>query len=377
MMFNTKFKTVAIEYGMGTQAISEFPLRVEMENFQAKRFSGIGFGLDALLARLASEGEALERATWRYGALWNSAVLSYKSPFLPDEVKVLFTKKEQEEMHSLPSVAYKAWSSEGEALMIPSVLLFFYPKRKQFGEQHAVTTGWAFHSSKSEALAQAYREVIERDLQMLFWHDRLGDYLSCVSSSRKNKWLSSYGGKVESRAKIYLLEMPLKLHSSIHTDAWFSLVFIVNDEAPYLSIGSAVKASAHKAFETAMGEMMMLRSYQYEMILTGEKNSDEFNYKSHVTKATYEKKSQTRVKKLIANLKGNKENILDYSEHAYQVVYLDPPPQTREGVVAKVWVDRTQGMVPAGFQYKVCEHWQTFWQVSQASWEANAWHPYP
>jgi len=378
-MLTTKFKTVITEYGVGIMATTEFPLRVEIENNIGKNFFGIGFSLDALLARLASEGEAIERSTWRYGALWNSATISYLDIFLPEDTTLLFSKEEQKRMKRSPSLVYHAKSSNGELLHIPSEAIFFYPKRKQFGSHHSVTTGWAFHTSKSEALAQGYREVIERDLQMLFWHNRLDKYLKIIPKSKTQKWLKTYGQTPNKNSELYILQMKIKLHPSIHSSGYFTLAIQLSQKAPYISVGSAIKESDYGSFQTAIGEMIMLHTNQYNMILSALKYSDEFSYNSHISRATYEKTSRDRVRELISIILKTKKRLnLDYSKHNYQVVYLDPPPNTLNGVVAKVWVDNTQGMVPAGFkEYKVSNYWKEKWNMSQAQWQENIWHPYP
>ena len=378
-MLTTKFQTVITEYGVGIKATTEFLLRVEIDNNIGKKFLGIGLSLDALSARLASEGEAIERSTWRYGALWNSATLCYDNMFLPEDTTLLFSKEEQNNMTRSPSLVYRGKSSNGELLSIPSEALFFYPRRKQFGSHHSTTTGWAFHTTQSEALAQGYREVIERDLQMLFWHNRLDKYLEIIPKNKTQKWLKAYGQTPNKDSELYLLQMPIGLHPSIHANGYFTLAIQVRKKIPYLSIGSAVKESAHGSFQTAIGEMIMLNSHQYDMVLTDIKYDDEFSYNTHVTQATYEKTARDRVQEIIFTLLKRKEKLkLDYSKHNYQVVYLDPPPKTVKGVVAKVWVDKTHGMLPAGFkEYRVSNHWKEKWNMSQTEWQENAWHPYP
>ena len=376
-MLNTTFKTVVSEYGVGIEAESTFSLRVEMEALKSQKILGLGFGLDALLARFASEGEAIERSTWQYGALWNSAYFTYGELFLPENVSLLFSKEDEKEIMQLPSFCYGGEDSKGKVLSIPYKALFFYPKWKQFGNQHSVTTGWAFHSSKREALAQGYREVIERDLQMLFWHDRLGEYLTLLPQHQVDKYLEVYGKPLVKGSKFYLLQMPLKLHNTIHDKGYFTLVVQLSEEAPYVTTGSAVKEFEHDSFHSAMGELIVLRSYQYEMLLTDVNNSDEFSFESHIAKAIYEKSIRDKIEKMLTKIAKNGSQMLDYSKNDYQVVYLDPPPETRKGVVAKVWVDNTQGITPAGFKYKICSHWKKVWKMTQREWQENVWHPYP
>ena len=381
-MLTTTFHTMVTEYGMGTNCKTEFSFRTNMDSLEPQLFSGIGFSTDGLSARFASEGEAIERATWMYGALWNSASFSSNSIYLPDDVSLLFSKEHQEELKKVPSITFPALSSNGDRLDIPAEAIFYYPKKRQFLKHHSVTTGWAFHNTKEEALAQGYREVIERDLQMLFWFGRLSSYLHKLPLTLVESWTEEYGvskKQLQSKtSKLHLVQLEVKLHPSMGEKGYFTLAIVVSNEAPYLSVGSALKPSSKASFSTAMGEMIMLRSYQYDLVLRGQKEDNEDSYGVHVSHATHQKEMRDKTEKLLSTIETSVDSkSLDYSTHNYQVVYLKPPPQTLKGVIAKVWVDNTQGMVPIGFDYTLCLRWRDEWRVTQQEWDANRWHPYP
>ena len=388
-MLNTTFHTLVTEHGIGTQCKAQLLLRTNLEELEPQLFLGIGFSPDGLLARFAAEGELVERATWMYGVLWNSASFSMHSIYLPDDVSLLFSKEHQKELQSVPSITFSAISSCGEELNIPAEAIFHYPKKRQFLKHHSVTTGWAFHSSKKEALAQGYREVIERDLQMLFWFGRLSSFLYRLPSTLLELWGEEYGiSKKQLQSKtseLYLIQLGVKLHPSIGRNGYFTLAIVVSDKAPYLTVGSALKTSPKASFSTAMGEMIMLRSYQYDLVLRAKKDDNEESYGVHVSQATYQTTMRDKTKKLLSTIETSlpskclafTDKRLDYGTQNYQVSYFKPPPQTLKGVVAKVWVDNTQGMVPLGFEYTLCSRWKDEWNVTQQEWDANRWHPYP
>lgn len=383
-MLNSRFDTLVTELGKGLQCTANLTLRTTLSASNVQHVSGIGFSPNALSARFAAEGEALERATWQFGALWNTVYFPDLACTFPEETQLILSAEHLKRLSESPCAALPLYTNKDAnnppSQWCPAEAVFFFPKLSQTLQIHAVTTGWAYHSSKEEATAQGYREVIERDLQMLFWFGRLKPYLQCISDKQMQDWMRPYAPT--EKIPLQIVQMAVSLPKRFGGIAYFTLAICMTEEKPYLSIGSALKTDAQGSFQNALGECLMLRSHQYEQLLSGITEAPDNSYSTHVIRATRETKMRDKTIGLFstqtqAREASLKEPRLDYQHQPYYVTYLKPPPVTQYGYVAKVWVDGCQGMVPIGFPYGVTKRWQQDWGINATTWEDNRWHPYP
>jgi ribosomal protein S12 methylthiotransferase accessory factor YcaO len=376
------FRSLVTETGAGTLCQARLALRVDAAEREARVFSGIGFGIDGLSARFAAEGEALERATWACGGLWNSvqvcAQVSNNARVLPEEAALLLPAKWRRRLMERPATVIPAWEGE-KSVWIPAAAAFFYPTPAHDCKRHSVTTGWAFHADRESAAAQAYREVVERDLIMLYWYGRLGTYLRPLAPTVVEDWgrlcgLSGDGGPLR------VLQTLVRLPARFGGDTCYTLVLHAADEMPYLSVGSALKPEPRQSFASAVGEYLMLRSHQHEQVLCGTREAPDTDFPAHVIRANREVGLRDETVALVqadTRLDARAEPRLDYRHLRYWLAYFDPPPMTRRGVVAKAWIDGCQPMLPAGVPCGLVERWRRDWHINLEEWEQRRWHPFP
>ena len=182
------FRSLVTETGAGTLCHATLPLRVDPAEREPRVFSGIGFGVDGLSARFAAEGEALERATWAAGALWNSVRFTDAPRVLPEEAALLLPAKWRRRLLERPATVISALENGENKVCIPAAAAFFYPTLSHDWKRHSVTTGWAYHTDRETAAASAYCEVVERDLAMLYWQGLLGAYLQPLAADTIQDW---------------------------------------------------------------------------------------------------------------------------------------------------------------------------------------------
>src|SRR5690242_12588482 len=89
-------QTVATDIGWGFLAIAAISIRARKNHVQPDLITGVGFSSDPLRARFAAEGEAIERATWRMGGIWNDACLAKVENVLPEEIRTTITNELQD-----------------------------------------------------------------------------------------------------------------------------------------------------------------------------------------------------------------------------------------------------------------------------------------
>ena len=172
----------------------------------------------------------------------------------------------------------------------------------------------------------------------------------------------------------------MRLPSRFGGKAYYTLVLHPSDEMPYLSVGQALKPGARQSFASAVGEYLMLRSHQHEQVLCGITEAPDTDFGAHVIRANRETGIRDKAVALIhsnTRLDALIEPRLDYSHHRFWLAYFDPPPVTRQGVVAKVWVNGCQPMLAAGVPCGLVERWRRDWSISLDEWEQNRWHPFP
>jgi ribosomal protein S12 methylthiotransferase accessory factor YcaO len=377
-LLDLSFRTLVTELGIGTQCTSTIPIRTSFSELEPEFFSGAGFSTNPLLARFAAEGEMLERATWRAGILWNNVYLPDELCQIPEEAQLLLSTKNFERLSTKPCTAIRVIHHDKHQSWIPSEVVFHTPKLAQNIKHNSATTGWAYHVTKEMAAAQGYREVIERDLQMLFWFGKLKPFLSRIPINQLQQWYADFA--VDTKNVIKVLQLKVNIASCFGDTAYFTLVIYVSDDEPYLSIGSSLKIDAKQSFLNAMGECIMLRSHQYEEFIKGVKQASDNSYNAHAIRATRKTEMRDKVLTLFAtsnDVDSLSDSRLDYSKLNYQIAYLQPPPVINHGTVAKVWVEGCQNMVPAGFPYDVTKRWQNSWGINNKQWKENRWHPYP
>ncbi len=375
------FQTLVSELGMGTQCSARFSLRTDPAEVIGQIFTGIGFGIDAWSARQAAEGEALERATWQDGALWNSVYFPDELGVLPEEARLMLKPGHLARLAAQPAASIPAAFGDGaKPVWIPAEAVFFQTGLAQDLKRKTVTTGWAYHTTQQAAAATAYREVIERDLQMLFWFGRLTPYLSSPQPQCLEAWLVRLGLLAEKRSLLRVLQVEVTLAERFGGAGWFTLVFQPSVEMPYLSLGSALKTDREHSFRAALGEYWMLRCFQKDQLLCGVNQAEPTTFTAHVIAASHDPTLRDRALTLTQDAINNetaKETVLNYQALEYWVAFFQPPPIFPHGVVAKAWVDGCQPMIPAGFPCGLTARWRDEWSISLPEWEAQRWHPYP
>lgn len=375
------FHTLAVDLGLGCQCKARFGLRTDPADFQEQVFMGVGFGVEAWSARQAAEGEALERATWHYGALWNSVWFPDELGFLPEETRLMLKPAHITRLTAQPSASVPAFQGDAATpVWIPAEAVFFQPSLAQGLKRHSVTTGWAFHRTQAAAAATGYLEVIERDLQMLFWFGRLAPHLKSPPKDCLNRWLARMGWIFDRHSPLRILQTPVNVSQRFGAAGWFTVVLHPSDEPPYLSVGSALKTDREVSLRAALGEYAMLRTHQAELILAGIKQADPIRFTAHIIAASQTTELRDRALQLVSEIQLGRAGSyphLDYQALPYAVAFLQPPPIFHHGVVAKVWVGGCQPMIPAGFTCGLTDRWQNEFSISLPEWEAQRWHPYP
>lgn len=373
------FRTLVTELGAGTQCVAMQSLRTHFSEQGPEPCIGMGYGNNALSARFAAEGEMRERATWRWGALWNSVHFPDGQCEIPEETKLIMSAKDYTRLSTQPCTAIPVIHQDGRQSWIPSEAVFYMPKLAQDIRHNSATTGWAYHITKEQAAAQGYREVIERDLQMLFWLGKLKPFLKKLPMKLLRQWHTGFALDASKNATI-VLQMNVNIARRFGKKAYFTLVLYASDEEPYLSTGSSLKLDAEHSFFNAMGECIMLRSHQHEQFIEGISEASANSYNAHVIRATRETTMRDRIFSLFSedhNGDALEDPRLDYSRHKYRIAYLQPPPPINHDAVARVWVDGCQNMLPAGFSYGLTKRWQEAWGITEKQWRENRWHPYP
>jgi YcaO cyclodehydratase, ATP-ad Mg2+-binding len=380
-MLNTTFRTLVTEAGTGTLCTTHLRIRPHSWESEPERITGLGFGVDGLSARFAAEGEALERATWRWGALWNNVTIPAPDCeiHLPEEIRVTLSARQLERLVENPGATLPICTGGGERTLIPSQAVFFLPRLAPDFKYHRVTSGWAYHVTKKRAIGKGYMEVIERDLQMLFWLGKLQSFLRPVPEAHLHEWGLKFGLDPRNHP-LKVVQMAVNMEARFGGTGYFTMVIHAADKPPYTSIGSSLSSDPHRSFCSAMGECLMLRSHQYELVMEGTEDDSCDSFRGHTIRAAQLPEMRDKTLALIAQTGGAdslQEERLDYRKQSYMTLLLRPPPVINHGVVAKVWIDGCQGMVPAGFPHGVTERWRSDWGVTTETWEANRWHPFP
>ncbi len=370
------FRTLSTDLGALTACTARLALRVDPSSITPDAFYGYGFAADALSARVAAEGEVLERATWLHGSLWNDAWLPDAPRFLPEEARLLLPPALTQSLAAEPTPAIPATHQRAHTpCWVPVEALFAQPRLAQDRARSAMSTGWAYHQSASAAVLAAYRETLERDLAMLFWYGRLAGALRVLTPDAVRAgvpWIAS-GTPASALA---MLKTPIVVPPSYGGGACFALALCARDQPPYLSVGMSVRADAPAALRNAAGECLATRAGQSDTLLRGGPEPTDTDLRAHVHKAASDPSIRERALALVdAVATARQEPAPDYSALAAQVALLRPP--MRDGVVAKVWVDGCQPMVPAGVPCGLCARWQTHWGLTPQQWEADRWHPFP
>ncbi|MCX7099252.1 MAG: YcaO-like family protein [Methylococcales bacterium] len=373
LALSLSFRSLVTETGAGMLCHATLPLRVDPAEREPRVFSGIGFGVDGLSARFAAEGEALERATWATGALWNSVHFTEDARVLPEEAALLLPAKWRRRLLERPATVISALENGGDKVWIPAAAAFFYPMLSHDWKRHSVTTGWAYHTDRETAAASAYYEVVERDLAMLYWQGLLGAYLQPLAAGTIRDW-GRLCGLVGDCSPLQVIQTVVRLPSRFGGQAYYTLVLHASDEMPYLSVGQALKPSARQSFASAVGEYLMLRSHQHEQVLCGITEAPDTDFAAHVIRTNQAPNIRDKAVALTQSnirLEALTESRLDYSHQRFWLAYFDPPPVTRQGVVAKVWIDGCQPMLPAGVPCGLVGRWRHDWNIGLNEWEQN------
>jgi ribosomal protein S12 methylthiotransferase accessory factor YcaO len=368
--------TLVTDLGVLAGCHAELELRVDPTDPAGEVFGGYGIAADALGARLAAEGEALERATWLAGMCWADLVCPCADAFLPEEARLLLPPGLAATLTAGPVAALPVTAADGEPRHIPAEAVFARPRLAQDRDRLSVTTGWAFRRGWPEAERAGYLEVIERDLLMLFWYGRLGPWLESLTPVQLAVAAPALMHGVAPQG-LSVLCTTVRIAERFGGQGTFVVALDVGQEPPYLSAGMALKNAPDTAIAAALGECFAVRAVQYERLLADRAPPDQVGFAAHIARAATDADLQARALALVAGVRGDAAEPLCYRDLPFWSAHLRPPPRTRRGVVAKVWIDGCQPMLPAGCRGALAERWRTRFGVTEAEWEVGRWHPFP
>ena len=358
------------DVGWGTYASALLRLRTAPAIVDEVHIRGMGFSKNPLEARLAAEGEAIERATWQWGHTWNQIAIDFKGDVCrPEEVSALSRHRSIDET----GWVVPGWR-RGTGIGIPAEYVFPNIGFDFQEEIPFVSTGWAFSSKLESALRRSLMEVIERDLLMRFW------YHLPFSIRKADHWLHDFGWTDDlgegSNHYALLGQVTLGLDC---LEGYFCIIAVTGSQPPYLTTGQALELSQDVALEKAWRELVMLRTHQYDCILRGEREGVSRTFQENYLRATYAPDARDRFLNLVESFseEGIQHKKANYEEYDKMWISLQPPTGiAQDCFVTKVWVDGCQPMVPGGVDIEPVGTWRTM-GINGSDLIANRWHPFP
>lgn len=375
---STTFETRACEIGWGQHCISALGVRADSYSPDQKIFYGVGCSSSPWEARLSAEGEAIERATFELGHAWSDAHLAQSSTILPDEASLLMSTSEKRYLTRPYTPSITATNLSGGYTTIPLAAVFNVIEDQTVMAGASLSTGWAYFPDSLNAIRRSYYEVIERDLNMVFWFNRGAEILEHADISEISSVCHDICLSVQRTfPDVYVAEV--KIPDQMGSKAFYALAIYSSVSKPYLSVTAAVRQSRALAIRAAYRELVMLRVDQHENIISGRKIASD-GYTAHVDRTNHDISMCDHVLWICERVKSQphiKKLIVDYRNFETMFASFPPPPSILTGVVTKVWINGCQPMPPASVPCSALPSWCERWDISEHDWSNNRWHPFP